>query len=299
MLADNIRRERAASTAQDEAVMKSHIRKILVPLDPSKYADSATRQACRIALAHDARVAGMVILDMREIQLTDYPYGFGYAGFIRDEIGQNRERLGRKADETEEKFSRYCKEQGVDAIDTEFEGVALPLILEAATLFDLMVIGLKTHFHFDSMDDEGKSLIHILERTSTPILAVPAEDKPLKRALIAYDGSPSSARALRDFTLFAEHLDLHIDLFLADENGSSLDFHANKALLYLSDHGLKIGKTIRKTCSATQALKDRVADDYDVIVCGMHSRKVVKDIFVGSFTKQLIEAGDKCLFLSH
>ena len=45
----------------------SMIRRILLPLDPSSFCASATRQAMQMARDHQAMVTGQVILDLPEI----------------------------------------------------------------------------------------------------------------------------------------------------------------------------------------------------------------------------------------
>ena len=50
------------------------IQQILVPLDLSPFADSATACACSLAKRHHAQVEGIVVLDLPEIMGTDIPY---------------------------------------------------------------------------------------------------------------------------------------------------------------------------------------------------------------------------------
>ncbi|YCM46793.1 universal stress protein (plasmid) [Verrucomicrobiaceae bacterium 227] len=275
------------------------IRKILVPLDPSDYAKSATDYACRISHAFDATVAGLTVLDSPEIRASAFPSQYGYAALVQESIELHKDNAQKEIDKIEGRFLEYCREQKVLASEVEEDGIPADLILEAATLFDLVVVGLRTFFHFETRRGDGELLTKILGRISTPILAVPARPKPLERVLIAYDGSPASARAVRDFTLFARPFDMEVDLFLADDDKGRLDFHANKLQYYLTDHGIPVRKVVRYSDGPLVAIGDGLTKNYDLVVCGMHSRKPLRDFFVGSFVKMLIERQENALFLSH
>jgi len=278
---------------------KSTIRRIIVPLDPSKYAESATEYACQVAKGHESAIAGLAVLDTPEIRSSALPSQYGYLEMIEESIDLHKKHAEEEIDKFENAFRDRCLKEDVIATEIEEEGVPFDLILEAATLFDLMVIGLRTFFHFETRTGDGELLSKILGRTSTPILAVPPESKPLKKVLIAYDGSPASARAVRDFAVFAQPFEMEVDLFLADEDTGQLDFHANKLHLYLNDHDIPVSKIVRYGRSPLEAIEQGLTEGYDLIVCGMHSKRPLHDFFVGSFANRLIEREESALFLSH
>ena len=275
------------------------IRKILVPLDPSDYAKTATDYACRISHAFDSTVTGLTVLDSPEIRSSVFPSQYGYGALVQESINIHTINAQKKIDQIENRFLEYCREHNVIVSEIEEEGIPADLILEAATLFDLMVVGLRTFFHFETRKGDGELLTKILGRTSTPILAVPARPKPLKKVLIAYDGSPASARAVRDFTLLAQPFDMEVDLFLSDNNRAQLDFHANKLNYYLNDHEIPVSRVIRYSDVPIAAIEEGLTKDYDLIVCGMHSRSPLHEFFVGSFARRLIEQQENALYLSH
>ena len=54
------------------------IRKILVPLDPSPYSESAVQTACYLAKLHDAEVTGVSIIDIADVAYATTPIPVGY-----------------------------------------------------------------------------------------------------------------------------------------------------------------------------------------------------------------------------
>jgi len=83
-----------------------------------------------------------------------------------------------------------CEAQHVAHMEDEFAGVPASVITETAALYDLVVMGLRTFYHFETRENDGDSLERILDRTASPVLAVPADPgAAFQRVLIAYDGS--------------------------------------------------------------------------------------------------------------
>ncbi len=278
--------------------MKHPIRKILVPLDPSEYSVNATKQACWVARKHEARVAGLTILDTPEIQAMAIPSVYGYLKLPSDILNFHHKHAEEQLHKIQRRFADYCYEQKVESLEAEREGMPVNLIVEAATLFDLMVVGMRTFFRFETKNEDGNLVTKIFKKSSTPVLAVTKDYTPLQNVLIAYDGSMASARALRDFVLFADPLDFSVDLFVADEDHEKREYNANKAFFYLTDNGVIINNIIKRDHELV-AIDDGDFKNYDIIVCGMHSKTAITEFFVGSFVKTLIEKNENCLFLSH
>lgn len=60
-----------------------------------------------------------------------------------------------------------------------------------------------------------------------------------------------------------------------------------------------IYKVVRHSKAPLTAIDDGLTKGYDLIVCGMHSKRPLHDLLVGSFAKRLIERQENALFLSH
>ncbi|MDB4537189.1 universal stress protein [Akkermansiaceae bacterium] len=275
------------------------LRRILVPLDPSEYAQSATEYACRVARAHSSKIMGLAVLDSPEIRSSLMPSQYGYLEMVQEAIEVHQEHAKAEIERFETHFVEKCYGENVIASEMMKEGVPVDLILDTATMFDLMVVGLRTFFHFETREGDGELLSKILGSATTPILAVPYQPREMKKVLIAFDGSQASARAARDFVLFAQPFDFEVDLFVADVDAGRQAIHVNRLQEYLCDHEIPVNETICFEGKPTGAIEKGLTSGYDLIVCGTHSKKMIKDLFVGSFTQRLIEKQENALFLSH
>ncbi len=280
--------------------MKDIIRRILVPLDPSVFAQAATETACRIAEKHEATLSGVAVLDSEGIRRSLVPAVGPYYPMMIDAVQSKVDHADRILNDCLERFATSCEKAGVEHVETEYEGIPAQKLLESSIFYDLVVVGLETAFHFETHKDKGNSLAEILDRTITPIIAVPPKglDEP-KKVLIAFDGSFGAARALHDFAAYATPYEPEITLVAAEATDENASFLLRNASEFLFAHGFDFVETMQSEESISDVVNDELLEDVDLVVAGIHSRKAVKDFFVGSFTKELIKRGDTALFLSH
>ena len=282
--------------------MNSPIQRILVPLDPSDYAQAATLRACEIAKAHFAQIEGLVVLDTPEIQSHIAALDIYNWPAATETMAAMVAHAQEDIEDVCKRFADACEAQHASHQEVKMEGLPPRLILEASALFDLTVVGLRTFFQFDGRDGPGDSLAKILDRTVTPVLAVPkGETAPIERVAIAYDGSLGAARALRDFVQFAQPFDFQITLFSADGDLKRAQAVNDLAAAYLRSHGHTDFETKTTEKPPFEAVESEfgLLESADLFVAGIHSRKFFKDAFVGSFANRLIEHGGKAVFLSH
>tara|TARA_R110002096_G_scaffold387471_3_gene581650 strand:- start:1327 stop:2163 length:837 start_codon:yes stop_codon:yes gene_type:complete len=276
------------------------LKRLLVPLDPSAFADGAVETACRIAQVHQARIAGIAVLDSPEIRSSIIPAAGPYYPMMVDEVQAKVRHADKVLTECIERFVEVCDEAKVPHIESEYEGIPAQKLLESSIFYDLIVMGLETSFHFETRPGSGDTLDKLLNRTSTPVLAVPpAGLRSIEKVTITFDGSFSASRALRDFMVFAKPYNPAITLITSGNNAEELDFLLKSATDLLSSHSFTNVETISSRSPIDEAISGSIIEESDLIVAGIHSKNRVKDFFVGSFTLGLIERGDTALFLSH
>ncbi len=276
------------------------VKRILVPLDSSAFSDGAAETACRIAKVHEAEVAGVAVLDSPEIRSSVVPAIGPYYPMMMEAVQAKVNHADKILSDCLDRFSGICSKAGIRHIETEYEGIPAQKLLESSIFFDLVVMGLETSFHFETRGGRGDTLDKMLDRTATPLLAVPPSGlETVEKVTIAFDGSFSASRALRDFISFGRPYDPEILIATAALPDAEADFLLNNARALLSAHGYTNIATRAFDKSIDVAISGDVIDSSDLVVAGIHSRSKFKAFFVGSFTLELIERGDTALFLSH
>lgn len=274
------------------------IRRILIPLDPSRYTQTAIRYACEIAKLQNSEIMGMVALNIPEIEKSIGPVPAGGL-YWADKLEHSRiETTKRHIEALLEKFKNICEVAGVKHSEAELQGSPSELIMYQSIFYDLVVMGIRTYYYYKKAEDPGVSLEKILLHTITPILAVPKNYVPIKKVVIAFDGSLPAARALQRFSHLAVAKDFEILLLIANPNKEDAEYYLRQAGEYLRAHGLTNVKTEWTREPIIAAMQDRFLDYADMVVIGLHSKSVIKNFFVGSLTKYLIETAQKPLLIA-
>lgn len=280
--------------------MNSTIQRILLPLDPSPHAEAAMMRACEIAHRHFAQVTGLAVLDSPEIRRCFSPIEVSHWPSIMANVDLALDEARETIARCEERFAAICDQHHVAHTEAELEGVPAALITEMSALYDLMVIGLRTFFHFETREGAGDSLARVLDRTACPVLAVPAQtQRPIERVVIAYDGSFPASRAIRDFVGFARPMGYRITLFSAGPDRAQSEALLKRAATYLRSHDISDFSVHVSELPPWESFRDELLEETDLLVAGIHSRKFLVDPFIGSFTKQLVDLDRIALFLSH
>ena len=276
------------------------IARIFVPLDPSVYAQAAVEAACKIARKHDAQISGVAVLDSPEIKSSLVPaIGPYYPGLV-DEVRKKTRHADEILKDCLARFVHTCEEMGVSHLETEYEGIPVQKFLDSAVFHDLIVVGVKTAFHFETRKDIFQPVDDLLDRTVAPIIVVPAEgfDGP-EKVVITVDGSMGASRALQDFSRYAQLYDFEAKLICAEKESSESDFLLSSAGDFLRSHGIDNITSEASDSPIKDTVSAEIEDGANLIVAGIHSKKFFKDRFVGSFTKYLVDRADTALFLSH
>ena len=282
-------------------MQSSSLKQILVPLDLSPYADSATVCACAIAKRHHSQVEGMVVLDIPEIMGMEIPYS---AWMLPDGLKASHERheeARQRIHDAMDRFAAACEKLGVSHLEAELQGVPADCILEAASLHDLVVMGLRTFFRPGTSGEMADSLEDVLRAPGAPVLAVPKQDSDpenWRKVLIAFDGSPNSCRAVKEFARFAQPYDFEVKVLTSTKNQEEGESTVKGAATYLRGHHVDEVETVVVDGDIRKVIDEDYIEASDLVVAGIHSRKFLKDIFVGSLTRNLIDYGHTPLLLT-
>jgi nucleotide-binding universal stress UspA family protein len=281
--------------------MSQAIKRILTPLDVSSFAEAASRRSCEVATRHGAEITGLVVLDSPGIRASVAPADVSHWPLVQETVMRATADAAERIHRARDRFAGLCNEKTITHRESEFEGVPADKILEASVLHDLVVMGLRTFFHFETQKGAGDSLAKVLGRTVTPVLAVPESDsgEPFRKAVVTWDGSFSSGRAFRDFIGFAAPYDLDLTVLTATtdvEQGQTL---LREAEAFLQAHGVSRYRTELAETTSVEEIHEHHLKGADIVVAGIHSRRFFVDLFVGSFTNRLIDRGDIALYLSH
>jgi len=179
-------------------------------------------------------------------------------------------------------------------IDTR--GNLEPALADAAALADVIV--LNREFDDYPLPDMARIVGDLLVGSGKPVLAVPAQATrfDIGRALIAWDGSPAAAAALRAAVPLLKLAD-QVTLLEVTDGGVAAP--AEDAASYLSRHDVH-AEIVRITGDASATIMTHASSgrfDY-LVMGGFGHRRFVERMF-GGVTKSLLAHSPVPLFLAH
>lgn len=281
------------------------IKKILVALDPDDDTEIATGHAIDVARRHEASVTGLALIDVGEI--AERVAGTGsavyYAEQLRDQFtAESRE----KARELVSSFESSVREAGVEFGEQIEEGVPVERLKEDMKYHDLLVIGKEFHFFYPRPKEETRTLDEVVKEGVAPVLITGDALRSIDRVLVAYDGSPASARTLQRFAQLRPFgTDLRLEI--VHVRGPSQKEKKESALLldlastYAEAHGFDHVETnsMFGDDPADRLTRYCDAEGVDLVVAGAHAVSRVQRWMFGSTTEALLAEHSVPLFVSH
>jgi len=277
-------------------------KRILVPLDGSVYSKNAVNTAIDIALKTDGTVIGLGIIDKEEIEDSVIGAGIG-ASYFAEHLEQHKMNNAiKKVRNFLEDFEAECKTAKVKYEVYKKSGVPFEMIVELGKTSDIIVIGLKTFFHFETSPKEGETLKDLLEVNVCPILAVPKTEVKLNgNVLIAADGSVKASKAMRVFTHISRDNSSVKKMFVlnVNDNIEESDKILKGAKNYLETHGFKVETFTRVGNPEEEIIKFSKEMNISTIVMGAYGNSDLSALLFGRTSLKVIENGEVPIFFYH
>lgn len=275
------------------------LRSILVGLDGSEHSDSALELGIRWSRRFDALLVGIGVIDEPGVHGPE-EYLVGEAYFHR----LNKALLADTRRGVQRSLGRYalrCAEAGVAFKELEDVGTPYVQILKEAQRYDLIVLGRHTHFQFGYEEEPDMTLSQVLAESPRPVVAVPDELPDGEAVLVAYDGSLQASRALAAFEASGLGQGREVHVVSIAEGPKVAALHAERAVEFLKSHGLTVSACpVDSCCPPAEAILDRARLwGAGLLVMGAYGQPVLREFFLGSVTRTVLEESPVPVFLYH
>jgi len=273
------------------------LKRILVGLGGSDYAIAAINQAVALAMAHNAQITGVTIIDeARLLSVGPVPL---HDGIHARELAEARMI---KAEEGVEwslrKFSEACEAAGVPYQMQREVGEPLALLTEQARYHDLMIFGLRSLFDFNVLPDPHDALVRLVQAGVHPLLAVSRGYYPIKKVLIAYSGSLESAKTMKQFVQMRLWPESQIRIVCFDDGARDARQLLNDAAEYCRAHDLIVETECVAGSPKEQLLPYAEAWGAELTVIGNSAKKLLLRRIFGETALHAIRHANRPLFLA-
>ncbi len=273
---------------------------ILVGLDGSAWCDTATALGIQWAKVLHAELVGIAIIDEPTIRAPEpVPIGGG-AYKSRLEASQLAD-ARRRVKEFADAFAERCHEAGVACRALQETGLPAERILALAEDLDLTLLGLETHYHFETQSTPCETLKEVLYASSRPVVVVPQPLPTGSSIVVAYDASPPSVRALHAFQKSGLDEGLPVHVVSVARNIELAARRADEAAQFLSFHDImaKAHPLAQTDSEVDSILQETERWDARMLVMGTFGRSRLSEWLTKSTTSSILRLTNRILFCHH
>ena len=274
---------------------------ILVYLDDGASNTERMKTSLSIARAHHARITGVALNTAPSLQTM-----------IRAGISGAHELLEKgqvQAKVVADEFTALATAENID-YDTRVieckEGRAAQKLAHLARNFDIAVLRQANpdRPNADLVTDVAEE---VLFSSGRPVLFIPyigAHAIPCQRAVIAWDGSAASTRAVHDALPLMEHMEEVVVLVVdaEDQERTNGEKPGDDISTHLNAHGInnrierRVSDGVPTSTIILNALSDTGAD---ILIMGGYGTSKLREVVLGGVTRTLLNSMTVPVFMSH
>ncbi len=273
------------------------LKRILVGLGGSDYTVAAINQAVALAIAHNAELTGVSVIDPgRVTPFMAMPIGDGPIAYPK--TGSFLAKAHERVEWATREFTQACKAAGIRHRVVQEVGEPFSLMTDESRYHDLMIFGLRSLFESDLVADPHDTLVRLVQSGVRPLLTVSKQVAPIKKVLIAYSGSMESAKAMKSFVQMRLWPISELRIVSFDDGTGHAKNLLAEAAGYCRSHGLET-ETECITGSPNEHLLPYMQSwGADLTVVGNSAQNLLMRRIFGETALHVIRNTDKPLFLS-
>ena len=273
------------------------LKRILVGLGGTPFANSEILHAIELASAFDAELTGVTVVDLERLEdVGPIPIGGGAAAAA---LQEHRLKVTQQhVQEAILAFRHACEQAKIRQHVICEQGEPFEKLISLWRYHDLTILGLKGLFDYGVFPDPRDQITSLIAHGVRPILAVAESHRRIERVLIAFNGSMESAKAMKRFVQLGlwPNAELHIACF--DHPEDQANSLMREASAYCRLWGYATKTTIGTGHTGDGLLNLSRTIEADLIVAGSSAKRSLLKRMLGDTTHHLIANSDRTLFLT-
>lgn len=276
--------------------------KIIVAIDGLNYKASATEYAIALAIHLHSHLVGIFLHDRTYHSYRIYDIDTGKL-MTNEEIDKGEAEDVRLRKDAIQQFKDACNLRKIPYTIREDKDIALHALVHESLYADLLVINAGEQFNPFPVKRPSAFMKNLLETVECPIILAPDQFEPLHKAVLLYDGTPTSVYALKKFCdLMPRYANpIAVEVLAIKKDDESLHLKDNKLMKeYLKRHLPKAIFTVVKGEAHRKipALLKKEGPG-TLVVLGAYQRGVVSRWFRPSMADVLLSTVALPLFIAH
>ena len=270
--------------------------KLLLAQDAQSLKINAIDFACYVARLTRSRLTGVFLEDVqseRTLSASQVPY----RGLVGDPQVADAKVV---AEENIRLFREACVCRGVTSRIHRDRGVPTREILEESRFADLIVVDPEISFTQGNESLPGHFVHDLLSKTECPVLIAPFDFDSIEKIYFAYNSTPSSMFAIKQFTyLFPELVKRKIEVLNVRSGADGTLEEAFKMKEWMREHYEDVGYVLLKGDPADQLFAYLLEKKNGVVVMGAYGRGILSRFFKPSHARLIIKTVNMPIFVAH
>ncbi|MCA9234806.1 MAG: universal stress protein [Planctomycetales bacterium] len=275
---------------------------ILVGLAGTKYAAAVEAAAIDLARRNRATLTAVTALNLHLLRdVGPVPPGAGQAA---NELRDYRVQITRaEVEASVARFQTACKAAGVAyRLKQEERDEPFDFLISRSRYADITVLSLRGIFEYDirteTDSDASLTLVRLISGGVHPILAVPAEFRPVKRVFAAYSGSVESAATLRRFLQLHPFGDVELRIATFEMPEVRSAHLRSQVVRYCRGYGIDSETVHHAGAAKSHLLAEAEAWGADLVVMGNSAKNLLLRRILGETALRAMRESEIPLFLS-
>lgn len=271
--------------------------KLLVLIDGSIYAQSVLAHAAWIASRRETKIDVLHVLGRSEISSAPKNLGGSLTPGARTSLLQELSSLDEDRAKLGQKRGRLLLDDAkmqLEALGVSDANFSLRLgeIVETVndTDADMILMGKRGEAaDFESLH-LGSNLERVVRATTKYVFVASRAFKDIKRVLIAYDGGPSSKKAVEHISRSPTFAGLELRLLSVSSDVGGAQNYLDQAAAVLAKAGLTATTEIRQ--GQPEAVIGEIIDqgEADFLVMGAYGHSRIRNLIIGSTTSEMLRS---------
>lgn len=182
-------------------------------------------------------------------------------------------------------------ESGVSTIHTKLRnGEIVETVQELEINADLIVIGKRGEAADFNTLHLGSNLERVVRATHKPVLVASRGFQPIKKVLFAFDGGPSSLKAVEFLAQKTHYQDLESKVLMVGEQTTKHKRQLEGAVATLVNAGFKASGEMKQGQPESVITQQVDEQGFDLVVMGAYGHSRIRNLIIGSTTTEMIRS---------
>jgi nucleotide-binding universal stress UspA family protein len=277
------------------------IKTILVGLDGSEHARTATQYALWLGNRLHATVIGLHVVDIVSIEGSFFHDISGSLGFepYLDFSSKMREVLQERGKALLLEFAEKASKTGVRSDTVLTMGIVANEIAEHAKTADLVLIGHRGVNERFSTGLLGSTAESVTRKSPKPVFVCTLDFRECTTPLLAYDGSQRASAAMQSAAEFCTTLALPLTVLTVNKDEAAGQRVLDEARAYLRSYQLETVFELQQTGNAPERIANFIKErHYDLLFIGAYGHSRIIEMVLGSTTEFVLRNTTCPVFLN-